>query len=133
MNEDCTRYRVETGMATITMQRPEAMNAFNALLRNELLARIRRAEEDSDVRVVVLTGGAKAFSVGADLKEPYNPPHETVKGLIIEAYKPLLEAIAGLTKPYGSAVQGPATGIGMSFGMKCDRRLMAEQAYLNQA
>jgi len=52
------------------MQRPEAMNAFNAALRNELLAQIRRAEEDKDVRVVVLTGGTKAFSVGADLKEP---------------------------------------------------------------
>ena len=84
MNEDCTQYQVEAGVATITLQRPAAMNAFNAALRNELLAQIRRAEKDGDVRVVVLTGGAKAFSAGADLNEPYNPPHETVEGLIIE-------------------------------------------------
>jgi len=58
------------------------MNAFNAALRNELLAQIRRAEEDGGVRVVVLTGGAKAFSLGADLKEPYNPPYEKVEQLI---------------------------------------------------
>jgi enoyl-CoA hydratase/carnithine racemase len=60
MNQDCTRtrYQVEAGVATITLQRPEAMNAFNAALRNELMAQIRRAEKDGDVRVVVLTGGA---------------------------------------------------------------------------
>ena len=135
MNEDCTctRYQVEAGVATITLQRPEAMNAFNAALRHELLAQIRRAEEDGDVRVVVLTGGAKAFSVGADLKEPYNPPHETVEGLIIEAYKPLLDAIAGSIKPSVAAVQGPAAGIGMSFALNCDLMLMAQDAYLYAA
>lgn len=135
MNEDCTctRYQVEAGVATITLLRPEAMNAFNAALRRELLAQMRRAEEDGDVRVVVLTGGAKAFSVGADLKEPYNPPHETVEGLIIEEYKPMLDAIAGSTKPYVAAVQGPAAGIGMSFALNCDLMLMAEGAYLYAA
>src|SRR5260370_27456181 len=135
MNEDCTctRYQVEAGVATITLQRPAAMNAFNAALRNELLAQIRRAEEDGDVRVVALTGGAKAFSVGADLKEPYNPPHETVEGLIIEAYKPLLDAIAGSTKPYVAAVQGPAACIALSFALNCDLMLMAEEAYLYAA
>jgi 2-(1,2-epoxy-1,2-dihydrophenyl)acetyl-CoA isomerase len=135
MNEDCTctRYQVEAGVATITLQRPEAMNAFNAALRHELLAQIRRAEEDGDVRVVVLTGGAKAFSVGADLKEPYNPPHEKVEQLIIEEYKPMLDAIAGSIKPYVAAVQGPAAGIGMSFALNCDLMLMAEEAYLYAA
>src|SRR5258708_5469689 len=133
MNEDCTRYQVEAGVATITLQRPEAMNAFNVALRSELLAQIRRAEEDGAVRVVVLTGGAKAFSVGADLKEPYSPAHETVEGLIIEEYKPMLDAIAGSTKPYVAAVQGPAAGIGMSFALSCDVRLRGEDAYLYAA
>src|SRR5260370_4158290 len=109
------------------------MNAFNAALRHELLAQIRRGEEDGDVRVVVLTGGAKAFSAGADRKEPYNPPHEKVEGLIIEEYKPLLYAIAGSSKPYVAAVQGPAAGIGMSFALNCDLILMAEEAYLYAA
>ena len=135
MNEDCTctRYQVEAGVATITLQRPEAMNAFDAALRHELLAQIRRAEEDGGVRVVVLTGGAKAFSVGADLKEPYNPPYEKVEQLIIEEYKPMLDAIAGSIKPYVAAVQGPAAGIGMSFALNCDLMLMAEEAYLYAA
>jgi 2-(1,2-epoxy-1,2-dihydrophenyl)acetyl-CoA isomerase len=135
MNEECTRirYQVDAGVATITLQRPEAMNAFNAALRKELLAQIRRAEEDGDVRVVVLTGGTKAFSVGADLKEPYNPPHEKVERLIVEEYKPMLDAIAGSTKPYVAAVQGPAAGIGMSLALNCDLMLMAEEAYLYAA
>jgi len=120
-------------VGTITLQRPEAMNALNAALRSELLAQIQRAEEDGDVRVVVLTGGAKAFSVGADLKEPFNPPHEKVEGLIIEEYKPMLDAIAGSIKPYVAAVQGPAAGIGMSFALNCDLMLMAEEAYLYAA
>src|SRR5258708_40379097 len=93
------------------------MNAFNVALRNELLAQIRRAEEDGDVRVVVLTGGAKAFSVGADMKEPYNPPHGTVEGLIIATYKPLLDAIAGSMKPYLLAVQVASAGLGLSFDL----------------
>jgi 2-(1,2-epoxy-1,2-dihydrophenyl)acetyl-CoA isomerase len=135
MNEPCTvtRYQVEAGVATITLQRPEAMNAFNAALRKELLGQIRRAEGEGDVRVVVLTGTANAFSAGADLKEPYNPPHEKVESMIIEEYKPLLDAIAGSTKPYVAAVQGPAAGIGMSFALNCDLMLMAEEAYLYSA
>src|SRR5260370_18061433 len=113
MNErsTLTRYQVEAGVATITLQRPEAMNAFNATLRTDLLSQIRRAEGDGDVRVVVLTGGANAFSVGADLKEPYNPPHEKVEALIIEEYKRMLDAIPGPTKPHVRAVQGPAAGL----------------------
>ncbi len=135
MNErsTLTRYQVEAGVATITLQRPEAMNAFNAALRTELLAQLLRAEEDGDVRVVVFIGGAKAFSVGADLKEPYNPPYEKVESLIIQEYKPMLDAIAGSNKPYVAAVQGPAAGIGMSFALNCDLMLMAEEAYLYAA
>jgi 2-(1,2-epoxy-1,2-dihydrophenyl)acetyl-CoA isomerase len=135
MNEGRTHtsYHVEAGVATITLQRPEVMNAINAALRNELLVQIRRAEEDGDVCVVVLTGGANAFSVGADLKEPYNPPHEKVESLIIQEYKPMLDAIAGSTKPYVAAVQGPAAGIGMSFALNCDLMLMSEEAYLYAA
>jgi len=128
-----TSYQVEAGVAVITLQRPEAMNAFDAALRSQLLAQVQRAEIDGDVRIVVLAGGPKAFSVGADLKEPYNPPYEKVEGLIIEEYKPLLDAIAGSTKPYVAAVQGAAAGIGMSLALNCDLMLMAEDAYLYAA
>jgi 2-(1,2-epoxy-1,2-dihydrophenyl)acetyl-CoA isomerase len=135
MNEDSTltHYQVDAGVATITLQRPEAMNAFNAALRKELLAQIQRAEEDGDVRVVVLTGSARAFTVGADLKEHYNPPHEKVERQILEEYKPMLDAIGSSTKPYVAAVQGPAAGIGISFALNCDLLLMAEEAYLYAA
>jgi 2-(1,2-epoxy-1,2-dihydrophenyl)acetyl-CoA isomerase len=132
MNEHRTRtdYQVEAGVATITLQRPEVLNAFNAALRRELLALIRRAEDDGGVRVVVIAGSAKAFSVGADLKETYSPPHEKVEGLILEEYKPILDAIAGSAKPYVAAIQGVAAGIGMSVALACDLMLMAADAYL---
>jgi len=57
------------------------MNAFNAALRSELLAQIRRAEEDGQCAWSCSQAAPKAFSVGADLKEPYSPAHETVEGL----------------------------------------------------
>ena len=130
MNEPCTRYEVSDGVATITLHRPEAMNAFNAAMRSQLMDQFRRAEGDERVRVVVLTGAGRGFCAGADLKEPYDPPHSTVESLILDDYKPMLDAISGSAKPYVAAVHGAAAGIGMSFALSCDLLLMAQDAYL---
>lgn len=130
MTDMCAEYAIADGVATITMNRPEALNAFNSALRRDLLALVRRAEGDPAVRVVVLRGSDRAFSVGADLKESYSPPYAQIEGQILEEYKPVLDAIATSAKTYIAAVRGPAAGIGLSFALNCDLMLMAEDAYL---
>lgn len=131
MNEyNAVLYEKTNGVAIITMNRPEALNAFNASLRNDLLAAIRTADADHEIRAVLLTGAGRAFCVGADLKEPYNPPHETIEEQIMLEYKPILDLISGSHKPVIAAVRGPAAGIGASFAMACDLTIMASDAYL---
>ncbi|MBI3286241.1 MAG: enoyl-CoA hydratase/isomerase family protein [Burkholderiales bacterium] len=123
-------YEKADGVAIITMNRPDALNAFNALLRQDLLAAIQRADADHETRAILLTGAGRAFCVGADLKESYNPPHETIEEQIMLEYKPILDLISGSNKPVIAAVRGPAAGIGAAFAMACDLTIMSSDAYI---
>ena len=127
---ETVRYAVNEGVALITLNRPQVMNAFNHQMRLELLAAVRRAIADAEVRVAVLTGEGRGFSAGADLADGMPA---LVQQQIDEEYKPVLMAIAESPKPFISAVNGAAAGIGSSFAMVCDLTVMAENAYLYQA
>lgn len=120
------RYSVENAVASITLDRPDKMNAFNAKLHEELLGALQRAQSDDDVRALVLTGEGRAFCSGQDLTEAPKGPNlsETVR----ERYNPLIETIAGLEKPVIAAVNGPAAGAGMSLALACDFRIAHEKA-----
>jgi 2-(1,2-epoxy-1,2-dihydrophenyl)acetyl-CoA isomerase len=131
MNDfETVRYAVDEGVALITLNRPAVMNAFNRQMRAELLAAVRRAVADEAVRAVVLTGEGRAFSAGADLAEEQP---KLVQLQLDEEFKPALMAIAESPKPFISAVNGAAAGIGSSFAMVCDLSVMAENAYIYQA
>jgi 2-(1,2-epoxy-1,2-dihydrophenyl)acetyl-CoA isomerase len=127
---DTVRYAVDQGVALITLNRPAVMNAFNHQMRVDLLAAVRRAVGDAEVRVVVLTGEGRGFSAGADLADGVPP---LVQQQIDEEYKPVLMAISEAPKPFISAVNGAAAGIGSSFAMACDLTVMAENAYIYEA
>jgi 2-(1,2-epoxy-1,2-dihydrophenyl)acetyl-CoA isomerase len=121
-------------LATITLNRPEALNAWNAQLGAELLAAARDVAADGDVRAVVLTGAGRAFSSGADLKDisggwttPDGRPD--VYRTLTERYHPIMEAIREMPKPVIAEVNGPAVGIGCSLALCCDLILAAESAY----
>jgi 2-(1,2-epoxy-1,2-dihydrophenyl)acetyl-CoA isomerase len=121
-------------LATVTLNRPDALNAWNADLGLELLAAVRDVGADGDVRAVVITGAGRAFSSGADLKDmsggwttPDGRPD--VYRTLTERYHPIMEAVREMPKPVIAAVNGPAAGIGCSLALCCDLILAAESAY----
>ena len=124
-------YRVEGAVALVALNRPDALNAMNADLRCDLLAAFAAAEADDAVRVVVLAGEGRAFCAGADLKDA--AIGADVTGLLMEGYKPSIDAIAKSSKPYVAAVHGACAGIGAAYALNCDLAVMEETSYLYQA
>lgn len=121
-------------VAIVTMNRPEALNAFNAALRRDMLLAARDVNGDDRVRVVVLTGAGRGFGAGADLSElPVGDPHWRVDDQLNFEYKPVMLEIYRAPKPWVSAVQGPAAGVASALAMVCDLTVMADNAYIYQA
>jgi 2-(1,2-epoxy-1,2-dihydrophenyl)acetyl-CoA isomerase len=117
---------------TIALDRPQAMNAVDNGLGDELLAALREAAADADVRAVVLTGNGRAFSSGADLRagfEPTESGHPNVQKALLERFHPIILAIREMPKPVVAAVNGAAAGIGCSFALACDLIVAAESSY----
>ena len=119
-------------VGVVTLNRPDVLNAFNAVLCRELLLAVEEVNADQDIRVAVLTGAGRAFSAGADLGEIQGPGASVIDTLN-NAYKPILMAITNAPKPWVSAVNGAAAGIGSAFAMCCDLTVMAEDGYIYQA
>jgi 2-(1,2-epoxy-1,2-dihydrophenyl)acetyl-CoA isomerase len=126
--------RITDGAATIQLNRPQALNAWNAQLGADLLTALRTAAADDAVRAVLITGAGRAFSSGADLKDmsggaSTSEGHPDVYTTLTERYHPIMEAIRDLPKPVIAAVNGPAVGIGCSLALCCDLIVAAESAY----
>jgi 2-(1,2-epoxy-1,2-dihydrophenyl)acetyl-CoA isomerase len=119
-------------VALVTLNRPESLNAFNAALRRDLLQAVLEVNADDSIRVVVLAGAGRAFCAGADLSEVAGDDFD-VEHQLNNEYKPVLMAITDSPKPWISAVNGAAAGVGSSFAMVCDLTVMAENAYIYQA
>jgi 2-(1,2-epoxy-1,2-dihydrophenyl)acetyl-CoA isomerase len=124
---DIVRFEADAGVATITLNRPESMNAFTSALRAGLLEALELAGSDARVRAIILTGEGRCFSAGADLKDR---PARSVAEILQTEYRPVLEKIAGLPKPVIAAVPGSAAGIGLSLALTCDLLIMADDAFL---
>ena len=120
--------RVETlnGVETITLNRPESLNALNAAMRRELLAAIKAAGKDETVRAVVITGEGRGFCSGADLRG--GSAEREFRRVVTAEYNPLITAIRDLPKPVIAAVNGVAAGAGVSLALACDLIYAAEEA-----
>ena len=122
--------RLETAdaVATITLDRPDALNALTVALKEELLVAFERVAADPAVRAVVLTGAGRAFCAGQDLRERLQPDAAPLDTEIRVRYNPLIRAMRGLPQPIVGAINGTAAGAGASLAFACDIRIAAEGA-----
>ena len=122
-------YETEGAIATITLNRPAALNSFDREMRADLAAATAQARGDAGIRAVILTGAGRAFSAGADLKAGFKTGAE-VERIVNEEYGPSLLDITEMEKPVVSAINGFAAGIGLSYALACDLSVMGENAFL---
>ncbi len=111
---------------TITLNRPDVLNAFNAALHKALGAALKEAR-DPEIRAVVITGAGRGFCVGQDLTEFREAPGD-IGDRLRSTYHPNVLAIRALEKPVIASVNGAAAGAGMSFACACDLRIAADSA-----
>jgi 2-(1,2-epoxy-1,2-dihydrophenyl)acetyl-CoA isomerase len=122
------RLEIADAVATITLDRPDALNALTVPLKEELLAAFEAVAADSAVRAVVLTGAGRAFCAGQDLRERLEPDAAPLDTEIRVRYNPLIRAMRMFPKPIVGAINGIAAGAGASLAFACDIRLAAEGA-----
>ena len=115
------------GVLTITLNRPDVLNAFNAAMHQRLAAALDEARDDDSVRAVVITGAGRGFCVGQDLTEFREAPGD-IGDRLRSNYHPNVLAIRALEKPVIAAVNGPAAGAGLSLACACDLRVAADSA-----
>ncbi|GAB2788181.1 2-cyclohexenylcarbonyl CoA isomerase [Streptomyces daliensis] len=131
---DTVLYDVTDGLATVTLNRPDAMNSLNDETKVALRDTLRRAADDEGVRAVLLTGTGKAFCVGQDLKEHIGSLQQqggSALNTVEEHYNPITLAIAGMPKPVVAGVNGVAAGAGAGFAFAADYRVVADTASFN--
>jgi 2-(1,2-epoxy-1,2-dihydrophenyl)acetyl-CoA isomerase len=126
MNEETILYETADGIATITLNRPQAYNAFDQRMHVDLARTLEQAERDPAARCLVITGAGKAFCSGQDLKDL--APDQDLGALVRERYNPLILRLQSLAKPIVAAVNGVAAGAGMSLALACDFRVAVESA-----
>jgi 2-(1,2-epoxy-1,2-dihydrophenyl)acetyl-CoA isomerase len=128
---------VTDGVATIRLNRPDAMNSLDVATKEALLEAVTSAAEDDAVRCVVLTGTGRAFCVGQDLKEHVellrSGTSDALFTTVDRHYNPTVTLLATMPKPVVAAVQGVAAGAGASLALACDFRILSATAGFNFA
>lgn len=127
------RSEVSAGVLTLTLNRPEVLNAMNNALLDGLAAGISRAKNDPQVRCVMITGTGPGFCAGADLNSLSSQTERDVEDVMRQRYHPVMLAIRQCGKPVVAAVNGTAAGGGMSLALACDIVVAAESATFLQA
>src|SRR5512146_478406 len=133
----CLLYAVKDAVATLTLNRPERLNALGDTLRDDLHDAVLRATTDPQVRAIVLTGAGKGFCSGGDVKAMNEAKEARAERPVLEKVAPLrdrvLLAMRDAPQPIIAAVNGAAAGAGMNLALACDIRLASTAAKFTQA
>lgn len=127
---------VTDGVATVTLNRPDAMNALDTELKGALLAALQQVAQDPAVRCVVLTGSGRAFCVGQDLREhvaSLESGSASLGSTVTEHYNPIVTLLTTMDKPVIAALNGVAAGAGAAFAFAADLRVLVDSAGINLA
>ena len=137
MTYDCLIHEVKDGVATLTLNRPDRLNALGGTLRDDLHDAITRSAADPEVRVMILTGAGKGFCAGGDVKAMNEAKEGQRERPLLEKIAPLrdrtLLAMRDAPQPIIAAVNGAAAGAGMNLALACDIRLASTAAKFSQA
>jgi 2-(1,2-epoxy-1,2-dihydrophenyl)acetyl-CoA isomerase len=115
---------------TITLNRPEVLNAFTLAMGEEMLQAFHEAEDDEDVGCIVLTGAGRGFCSGADVREFQAGIESGTLGTVQPQAESMCQLMFNLKKPIIAAINGPAVGVGFTVTLPCDIRIASERARL---
>ncbi len=135
MSETQVRVEIADGVGTLTLNRPEKLNAFIGEMRTEIARGVEALGADDAVRAVIVTGAGRAFCAGADVK--YMTRLIETQALdealaLVEGGREVATAIRAMPKPVIAAINGPAAGGGANLALACDLRLASETATIGQ-
>jgi 2-(1,2-epoxy-1,2-dihydrophenyl)acetyl-CoA isomerase len=126
----------EDGLARLTLNRPDKLNSFNAVMHEEVRAAMKTVQRDDGIRCLLISGNGRGFCAGQDLSDRNVAPDAEVPDLgesLEQKYNPLIRSIARLEKPVICAVNGVAAGAGANIALACDIVIAAESAKFIQS
>jgi 2-(1,2-epoxy-1,2-dihydrophenyl)acetyl-CoA isomerase len=126
-------YEKHDGVATVTLNRPQAMNAFTIQMNGELQQALKDADEDKSIRCILLTGAGRGFCAGQDLKGRTPDQKGSLGASLRERYNPIIIRLRRTEKISIAAVNGVAAGAGCNLALACDLRVASEEATFVQA
>ena len=133
MSYETIIYEKANGLATITLNRPQSLNAFVPQMNQEALETLKECERDKEVRCVMITGAGRAFCAGQDLKGRTPGQKGSLGASLREKYNPMIRQIRRMDKIVIAAVNGVAAGAGCNLALACDLRVASEEAKFIQS
>jgi 2-(1,2-epoxy-1,2-dihydrophenyl)acetyl-CoA isomerase len=128
MDYETILYQLDEGVLTITLNRPEVLNAANRKMTDEIQDALKKAERDPSVRCIVLTGAGRAFCSGEDLKARQSAGTVGFESTLRDRYIPIVLKLRNIEKPVIGSINGVAAGAGLSIALACDMRIASDKA-----